>query len=216
MAEPVALSIATSGGRPLVHKYFPAQGEPQGLALLLPGDHYGVDGPLLYYPNQALQKRGWDTLALTYGYQSAGRQISLNEIPLAVDEIARGLKAALAYRPAPRLLLIGKSLGAALIPSLYQIDAAFELARAVYLTPPLGMPFFASAFKDTIREALVILGTADRFYDEQTLSEMRSGRTFELMRIEGGDHSLNIGGDLKATLQVLGEVVRKVLEFASR
>jgi predicted alpha/beta-hydrolase family hydrolase len=76
------------------------------------------------------------------------------------------------------------------------------------------MPFFAPAFTETTQPALVILGTADRFYNEKILGEMRSGRAFEMMQIEGGDHSLNIGDDLKATLQVLGEVVRKILEFA--
>ncbi len=214
MAELVALDLETADGHRLVHKYYPAQGNPQALAVVLPGDHYGVDAPLLYYPTLALQQAGWDTLALTYGYQSAGKQFSLNYIPQTVDEILRGIKVALDHRPAPRLLLIGKSLGAALITTLCQIEPVMDPASTVYLTPPLDMPFFASAFEETTQPALVILGTADRFYDERVLGEMRSSRAFELMQIEGADHSLNIGDDLKASLQVLGEVVRKILEFA--
>lgn len=214
MAEPYTLELDTAEGRHLMHKYYPAPGDPSGLALFLPGDHYGVDAPLLYYPALALRQLGWDTLAITYGYQSAGRPISLDEIPHTVEEVVRGLTAALAYRQSPRLLLVGKSLGAALITTLCQVDPRFENARTIYLTPPLEMPFFASAFAETSQEALVILGTADRFYNEKVLDEMRSARSFELMQIEGGDHSLNLGDDLKATLQVLGEVVRRMLAFA--
>jgi hypothetical protein len=109
VAELVRLGLETADGHPLVHKYYPARGEPRGLALTLPGDHYGVDAPLLYYPTQSLQQRGWDTLALTYGYQSSAVPLTLNEIPQIVDEILHGLKMALDYRPTPRLLLIGKS-----------------------------------------------------------------------------------------------------------
>ena len=214
MAELFRLELESADGHHLMHKYYPAPGDPSGLALLLPGDHYGVDAPLLYYPALALRRQGWDTLAITYGYQAAGRPISLNEIPDTVDEVVRSLQAALAHRQAPRLLLIGKSLGAALITTLCQIKPLFEVARTIYLTPPLEMPFFASAFGETSQDALVILGTADRFYSEKVLAEMRSVKSFELMQIEGGDHSLNLGGDLKATLQVLGEVVRKMLTFA--
>lgn len=216
MVEPFKLELETADGRHLMHKYYPAAADPTGLALLLPGDHYGVDAPLLYYPALALRQQGWDTLAITYGYQAAGKLISLDEIPDTVDEVVRGLKAALAHRQAPRLLLIGKSLGAALITTLCQVDPVFENARTIYLTPPLEMPFFASAFAETSQDALVILGTADRFFNPKVLDEMRSAKSFELMKIEGGDHSLNFGDDLNATLQVLGEVVRRMLAFAGR
>ena len=92
MAEPFNLELKTADGRHLMHKYYPAPGRPSGLALLLPGDHYGMDAPLLYYPALALRKQGWDTLALTYGYQSAGRPISMEEIPDTVDEVVRALE----------------------------------------------------------------------------------------------------------------------------
>ena len=67
--------------------------EPSGLLVTLPGNHYGVDGPMLYYPSELLRNAGWDTLALTYGFQTAGIEFSHEAAPGVLQECQAALQA---------------------------------------------------------------------------------------------------------------------------
>jgi hypothetical protein len=57
------------------------------------------------------------------------------------------------------------------------------------------------------------MGTADRFYDPLALERLKAGRPFELVLVEGADHSMDVPGDLAASLQAVRQVVTAVLEF---
>lgn len=214
MPEPTYLELVAADGKPLRHKYFQQQEVPRGLALTLPGDNYGVDGPLLYYPNQLLWEQGWDTAAITYGYQSAGIAFS----PLVIADVLRECQQAvtrlLTQRSYPRLVLIGKSLGASLVAFLCQQQALPETTLAVYITPPLG-PMFNPVFQETTQPACLALGTADRFYDAAVLSDLQKTRAFQLVQVDGADHSMNVPGDLDASLEAVKRVAVAVVAFIS-
>jgi hypothetical protein len=75
VAELVSLGLQASDGRPLMHKFYRQAGDPAGLLIAFPGNHYGMDGPLLYYPCELLQAAGWDTLALSCRFQTAGQEL---------------------------------------------------------------------------------------------------------------------------------------------
>ena len=212
-SELLNLQLRSASGAALRHTFYPGTGESPALLVTLPGDHYGVDGPLLYYPSTELRRAGWSTLSVTFGYQSAGEPFSLGVLPDMVQETERAIRTAAAHTPPSRIALVGKSLGAALSVTLAATMPELETADLVYLTPPLDIPLFAPAFQETRQRSLVVIGTADRFYDQQVLEAMGKGRAFELLEVERGDHSLNIAGDLEATLAALEQVVRRVIKF---
>ena len=213
MSQPVDLSLRSASGGKLVHKYYPGDGEAAPLLVTLPGDHYGVDGPLLYYPSLVLRGAGWSTFAITYGYQAAGEPFTLTALPDMVEEVSAALKEALRRGSQVRVGLVGKSLGAALLATLASTLPELESARMVYLTPPLGVPLFAPAFLETRQKSLIVIGTADRFYDQDTLESMRTERSFELLEIDGADHSLTVESGLAGTLSVHERAVDAVVAF---
>ena len=145
MTDPTYLDLLAEDGRPLRHKYLQQPDAPEGLVVLLPGDNYGVEGPLLYYTGQELWELGWDTLAITYGYQSAGLPFNPLMIADVLGETLRAIKRALAERGYTRLVLVGKSLGAALAALLCQQLYSPAWTVVVYLTPPIG-PIFNPVF----------------------------------------------------------------------
>ena len=49
--------------------------------MFMPGGNYGPDAPMLYYPRELLMARGWDTLDLQFGYQTAGEELTLEKAP---------------------------------------------------------------------------------------------------------------------------------------
>jgi len=216
MADRVYLPLKTIEGRPLVHKFYRQEADAKGLLVTFPGGNYGMDGPMLYYPSELLGASGWDTLALTYGFQLSMEPFSTDDIPDLLEECRAAVGVVLEGREYPRLGLIGKSLGAAVVALLCQTEPYLAGARAAYLTPPLGMPFFDPIFSQTDQPAWLAIGTQDRFYDPQALESLLAGRPFELTVIKGADHSMDVTGNLKASLEAVKMVVGEVLEFLQR
>lgn len=213
MAELTSLGLQTADGRPLPHKFYRQANDPVGLLITFPGNHYGMDAPLLYYPCELLQASGWDTLALSYGFQSAGGELADEALPGLIGETTAAVRAALAVRSYPRVALLGKSLGAGLVAYLCGAEPDLAQARAAYLTPALGTPLFDPLMARTSQPALLAIGTADRFYDREVLDKLRAARPLELVRVGGADHSMNVPGDLEASLAALQQVVTATVEF---
>ena len=213
MAELHRLDLKTSDGRPLVHKYYQHHEPARGLLVMLPGNHYGVDGPLLYYASDLLQNRGWDTLAITYGFQSRGEEFSAGIIAEILQECELALHSCFKEKEYGLIGLLGKSLGALIIAQLCNSMGELEDAKAVYLTPPINTPFFGQLFLQTSQPAHIAIGTGDRFYTKEALEKLQYRREFGLTLIENADHSMNIEGDIEATFEGMKRVVREVVKF---
>jgi dienelactone hydrolase len=209
----VKLPLKTSDGHPLVHKYYRHEEEPEGLLVTLPGNHYGVDGPLLYHPTKLLWSAGWDTLAITYGFQSTAIDFSHELIPDVVRECLAAISGVASEHEYKRIALVGKSLGAFIVVQLCTMETGLAFSRAIYLTPPLGMPPFDQPLLQSRQPALVALGTEDRFYNSGVLEELKAAGTFDLTLIEGADHGMDVAGDLDASLEAVRKVTRDVVRF---
>ena len=212
-ASMVQLSIRTGDGRPVVHSFHRQALLPRGLLICLPGQSYGVDAPLFYYPKRILQERGWDTLGLTYGFQTTMSGLTAEAVAASMAEAKAAVEVALQERTYHRLGLLGKSLGAGVLAWLCREEKSLGQARAAYLTPLLGTPIFDAAFVESSSPAYVAIGTRDRFYDRAALDRLQSRRPFELRVVEGEDHGLDFNGGLEASLRDLQTVVTDLVEF---
>lgn len=208
-----SLELHSADGRPLVHKFYRHEAGAAGLLVTFPGARYGVDGPLLYYPSQILGRRGWDTLALNYGFQSSmvdPMEYGLGEI---ISECQAGLHAALSERDYPRIGLLGKSLGTGIVAQLCPSIPEPERVRAAYLTPLLGTPFFDPVVAQTSQPGFLAMGSRDRFYEQQALEELLAQKPMEFLLVEGADHSMDVAGDLAASVRAAERVAGRTLEF---
>ena len=213
MAELVSLPLTTADGRPLVHKFYRHPQAAAGLLVLFPGNHYGVDGPLLYYPAKLLGAEGWDTLAVSYGFQTAMREPFADGLENLIGECVTAITAAFEGRQYSRIGLIGKSLGAGVVAYLCAHRSELATARAAYLTPAIGTPFFDPFFVKTSQPAYLVVGTHDRYYSAAVLERLQAQRPFELVLIEGADHGLDVPGDLSASIEAAGRAVAGLLAF---
>ncbi|NIM94577.1 MAG: hypothetical protein GTO18_12830 [Anaerolineales bacterium] len=213
MAEHARLELKTAKGTPLQHKYYKQHNDPGGLLITLPGNHYGVDGPLLYYPSLLLRDAGWDTLAITYGFQSEGLEFSPEYLPDVIQECVSAIQSILQGRDYPRMGLAGKSLGAFIIAQLCTMTTTLNAARLVLLTPPLEMPFFTQLIPQIAQPMHMVIGTEDRFYSEDALQELSSIQELSVTIVEGADHSMNVTGDLDASIEALRQATSEVVRF---
>jgi len=199
-----------------VHKFYRQEGKPNGLLMTFPAARYGVDGPLLYYLSELMWAAGWDTLALTYGFQLTMEPFSADVIPGLLQECRSALETVLAGRTYPRLGLAGKSLGAGVVAYLCQSEPSLTEARAIFFSPALGTPLFDPILAQIHHPSYVAIGTQDRFYDPEILDTLRTSRPFELTVIEGADHSMDVSGDLGTSIEAVKKIVSEVVDFLQR
>jgi predicted alpha/beta-hydrolase family hydrolase len=205
------LPLKMHDGRPLPHTFF--EGDGAGLMVVLPGLHYGPDGPVLYHLAKRMQTSGWDTLGLTYGFQASMAFPWAAHAAETLSECEAALRQVLPRRSYARLGVVGKSLGTILLVQLCAQGAVPESAYVAHLTPPIGNPIFHSAFIDTRQPAYIAIGTRDSFYDEAALGALAGKRPAFVRVLEGADHGLDVSGDLTATLSVVGQIVEDSAAF---
>jgi predicted alpha/beta-hydrolase family hydrolase len=213
--EVTRLAFDTEDGEHVAYRHFRVEDDPEGLAILLPGVHYGPDGPLLFYPAAALREAGWDTLQLTYRFQRDISSFDPATLMDVVEDCRAAIDAALEQRSYPRLVYLGKSLGAGLEAILCAESNTSLPTRGVYFTPPIGTPIFDPYFGRTLQPAHIVLGTGDRFYNEDALGRLRQARPFSLTLVEDADHAMIIPGDFDGSIRVLRRTTQETLEFST-
>ena len=236
MAKAVEVSV-TSWRRNVVKA-----GQERGRVLLMPGTGYTCDRPLLYWSGQALAQDGWRIDRMNVRNASDDLSAVLPVLDDAVDRWVAEVRgeAAAAGRPAPRLLLIGKSLTTMtyphvactfglpfvlLTPVLHHAD--FDPSRRVIPVPAMGDrllaeddPALAAAREadHTARAAaypgpapLICAGTADPFYDRARANVI----TPHVHEYPDANHSIEVPGHWRRSLDFLKEVTASVSQYAA-
>ncbi|MBM2844519.1 MAG: hypothetical protein HW404_2356 [Anaerolineales bacterium] len=127
------LPLVMQDGRPLPHTFY--EGDGGGLLVVLPGLHYGPDGPVLYHLAKQLQGSGWDTLGLTYGFQAAMAFPWTDHAGETLAECGAALGQVLGRRAYSRVGIVGKSLGTILLVQLCTQGLVPDSARVAHLDP---------------------------------------------------------------------------------
>jgi hypothetical protein len=173
------------------------EGDPGRCAVVLPGVRYFSQAPLLWFAREAAQAAGWSVLELSE--RAPGDQEPFEWMR---ERAERALEAAW---DAETVAVIGKSLGSAAAPLV-----ASRGLPAVWLTPLLVRPEVVDALARTTAPALAIGSPDDPTWGEGTVPGNPALETFEL---PGLDHSLQVSGDPRASLDALGRVVERVGAF---
>lgn len=178
------------------------------LAVLLPGQRYTAQVPILYYPQNIAFESGYDTLAVEYGYQTSGKGFEFSEESLRslFEETEEAVRQCLERKPYRELLFIGKSIGTRIQVYLKGRFAGYR-QRHVFLTP---IPDCIETIKTT--ECMVAVGTKDRYFKKEHIAEIEGLKNVKLLIIDGADHSLEKGG-FEEDLGVMKELCRFIYGF---
>jgi hypothetical protein len=171
-------------------------GDPGRRVVLLPGARYLSQAPLLWFARETAQAHGWSVAELDETAPE-GRD-PFEWMPARAKEI-------LDETDARHVCVVGKSLGSVAAPLV-----ADRGLPAVWLTPLLVRPEVVEALARSAAPALAIGSPDDPTWGEGTLPENPALETLEL---PGLDHSLQVSGDPRASLDALGRVVERVGAF---
>lgn len=187
-----------------------------GLAVIYPGLHYSCDRPLLHYTAQLLINHGLDVLQLNTDYTKPEFQ----EMPeedrrhqIYVDSLA-AVESGLAQEQYTRLVLVGKSIGT--IPLAYMAARDFTQATSlIWFTPLLHKPELVQAAARTRHRSMYIAGNNDPIVDPRALELIHRSRSAHVHIMVDADHSLEIPGDVHASILTLGVVMKIIDRFLS-
>jgi len=205
------LEIAGHKDKPLPNTFL-KQAEPTSHAtIVLPGLGYTAQMPLLFYVAELLLAQQADVLQVNYTYLDTFRGLdnAAKHRWLAADSAA-AYRALVVQRPYTRLTLVGKSLGTQAMAHLIATQTFPTHTSALWLTPVLSNPQVREQIAAFPGPSLVVIGTADPFYDPALLAEIGETPTRTFVIIEGADHGMSVGDDVFRSLRALEKVLRAV------
>lgn len=216
MHEIRTLQIAGYRDQPVPNTFFRHRDDAGHLAIVLPGVRYTCHMPLLYYPSRLLRIQGADVLWVEYAYDRRADFQTLSDAERErwfMADVAAACKTALAQRPYRQVTLVGKSLGTLAIGYLLSEAALRSAPQVIWLTPLLRNDRLRAQIRQSKARSLFAIGTADSHYDPATLAEVQAATGSQAVVVDGGDHSLEIEGDVWRSLQALEQVLRAIEAF---
>jgi hypothetical protein len=172
--------------------------------------------PLLYYPMLELLSIGADVMRVETVYVKRPEFEALSPAEKAhwvSTDATAACRAVLAQRSYQQITLVGKSLGTLAMGHLLTTEAALDNAQTIWLTPLLWHDILRSQIQQVRPRSLFAVGTADPHFDATCLAELEAATEGEKVVIDGGNHSLEIEGDVMASLQAVERVMRAVQSF---
>jgi hypothetical protein len=170
------------------------EGDPSRCAVILPGVRYFSQAPLLWFAREAAQAGGWAVVEVD-------ERAPADQEPFAWmrEQAKRALDAA---SDSELTVVIGKSLGSAAAPIVR--------GPAVWLTPLLTQDEIVEALRTTEAPTLLVGSPDDPTWGEGAVP---GNEALEVLELPGLDHSLQVSGDPRASLDALGTVTDRVGAF---
>lgn len=216
MASLHTLPIIGHDNNPFPHSFIRQDRETEHLAILIPGFAYGQESPALYYPARLLSDMGADVLRLERLYAEFpgfGDLAESERARVIVADALSACEAGLKQRSYRRITLIGKSIGTLAMARLLTLMPALKGADCIWLTPLLENERMRRSILEHRPRSLFVIGTEDRFYNPELLSEVERGTEGRSLVIEEADHSLEISKSVTASIEVMSSLIREISAF---
>ncbi|MEJ2288092.1 MAG: hypothetical protein P8Y02_05485 [Deinococcales bacterium] len=198
--------LTRSDSEGLPHTFFRRDGDTDTLAVLFPGFGYRATMPLLHFAERSLLWRGIDVLRLDLVYDTdpafSGADPAARRSRLRQDA-ERAVRAALGERNYRRHVLVGKSLGTLALADLIEGTFVERHPTCIWLTPLLSNEGLRRAVLRRRPPSFFAIGTADPLYEAAALQELMDATGGRSVVVDRADHSLEIAGDLRASLEAL-------------
>ncbi|WP_290782686.1 cyclase [Exiguobacterium sp. UBA6309] len=176
------------------------------VCFLISGASYVYDHPYFYYSRMALLARGIDVICIHYVTEDLFSMSDAESNACMTRRVDAVVSEVLAKHPYENVQFIAKSLGTIPLAALLA-KPSLQTARFVFLTPVLNE--VVEQIATSTQAGLIVIGTADKFYDEAALETCRTSQlTIDV--IEGANHSLDQGFEVDSSLAVLGHVIRQI------
>ncbi len=186
------------------------------LAIVFPGFGYPAEAPLLTYLEQLLLELGFDVLSVDYEYNRnpAFKGSSDSERrDWFTQDILEVSTAAMARPQYSHWVLAGKSLGTDAMLQILTSRQHPSKVRLIWVTPGSRHREIADQALELNSPSLFLVGTADPSYDPLDYQKMTSSRMVRAEAFPGADHSLEVQGNVDASIAILQKCIQVTRQF---
>jgi predicted alpha/beta hydrolase family esterase len=208
------LEILGHRSKAVPNTFFEQETRANQLAIVYPGYAYSCDGPLLWYTTRILLSLGADVLWVEYPYDTLPEWGSSEDrSEWLFEDSAAAFESAAKRRSYERITLIGKSLGTIAMGKILASGSATGDVRGVWMTPVLTDPDLRQAMEEAPNPSLVIIGSADHYYDASFLERLNKKAKTTVLALQGADHLLESDEGTIRSIDILKTVMESVQRF---
>jgi predicted alpha/beta-hydrolase family hydrolase len=210
------LEIRGYRAKAVPNTFFEQETGANQLAIVYPGYAYRCDGPLLWYPTRILLSLGADVLWVEYPYDNQPEwEGSEHRMEWLSEDSTAAFALATKRRAYGRVTLIGKSLGTIAMGKILASGSAARDVRGVWMTPVLTDPDLRQVMEEARNPSLIIIGSADHYYDASFLERLCKKTSTKVLILEGADHILESKDGTIHSIDTLKKVMESVQRFVA-
>ena len=210
------LKIKGYNGRFLKNRFLKQSDDPQEVALVFPGMAYNSSMPLLHFTVETILASGLNVLTVDYDYSITPefmKQSQETRSDWLIEDVEAALKVITKEEKQKVVCLTGKSLGTLALGYLLETYENLRDAKTIWLTPLIKNPELMEQMLTHMKNAVMVVGTKDHHYDRDIVDRLNATTQLSGIIIDGGNHSLEIEGDVTQSLQVLMQIVAILEQF---
>lgn len=172
--------------------------------------------PLLFYSVNIIFNKGIDVACIEYSYSTEDdyqrlsrdeqRDWLYNDVGAAFDAIVKEGK----Y---DSFIFVAKSLGTLAVGKLLEENEKLSESQIIWLTPILSNEKLRQQITVSSPRSLFVIGTADPYYDENLLDEMKEITKGDILVIQNANHGLEIPDSIWDSIEALEVYLRLVDKF---
>jgi pimeloyl-ACP methyl ester carboxylesterase len=200
-----------AGDRPITGSRWQQGERPSGrTAVVLPGQSYPAEAPITFYTKLVFLSHGWDWWSIDYRYSENTAWCELSQEARGAywrEEFTRIGEYLRRTLQTEELVIVAKSLGTiALHHMLTETDLRSAAAKLGYamLTPTGILGQLLSVAVEYNDPALLVIGSADTFYNEAVVNHAQSLPNVRTTVIPDAGHALEKEGDIQQSIANLG------------
>jgi hypothetical protein len=213
----LTFEICGHAGMPVPHELIVPKDASTCLAILLPGFGYTCEMPLFYYLESLLGNAGHDVLRVDaqFGKLPELRELSFDErVAWISEDVDAVIQAGIAHRPYREVVIVAKSITTVAIANLLStVLPSGPRLRIVWLTPLIAIPEQCERIAAIATPGLIVIGDRDPVYDAANMDRLLANKHLQACVIAGGDHSLDIAGDIPASIAALNQAIAAIGAF---
>ncbi len=186
------------------------------ISVILPGLHYTVDMPMLYYATGILLEAGHSVLTVDTRYSGEEEFMSVSNQERA-EWMFRDAEAV--YEAIQDLenytlsVIVGKSLGTIMMSRMVQKYPEIADKKILWLTPLLKQEWVVEQMIAHKGNSLVVIGTADPHYDDNIIAKLAQEGKCEVFAVLKGNHSLDVPAGVLSSMEQLSNIMAHFKTF---
>ena len=202
------LAFESKLGKPAIFTYRYHPEGSQFLTILLPGQAYYKDAPLIWYTAIAAFQAGADTLSVEYAYQANRLDLDQSSMKVTREELKCSIDEFLGGHSYKGIFVVSKSIGTVFASELGTLLNQ-RISSYVFLTPLRA----TIEFMRKCMRLLVLVGEEDPVFNKEDINTVRALPNAEILSFPGANHILEIPGDFEGSLGILEQTAKKCYDF---